>query len=331
MLILEPKVFGDARGFFFESFNRARVRGAAGIDAELRAGQPLALGAQRAARPALPDPSSRRASWCASIAGEVFDVAVDLRRSSPTFGRWVGVELSAENQRMIWIPPGFAHGFLVLSERAEFLYKTTDYYAPEHERTMLWNDPDLGIAWPLDGDAGARGEGRGRDAVSRSRGLPVKILVTGATARSGGSSRTLLPRSAKSSRSTATGLDLADRGGDPARGARGAPDVIVNAAAYTAVDQAETEPELAIAINGVAPGMLAEEAKRTRRAAGPLLHRLCVRRHQGRALRRGRRAQPAQRLRRDQARRRARDPGERLPHLILRTSWVYAARGRTSC
>jgi len=86
-----------------------------------------------------------------SLAGEVYDVVVDLRRSSPTFGKWIGERLSAENHRMLWVPPGFAHGFLVLSERAEFLYKTTDYYAPEHERSLLWNDPALGIEWPLAG------------------------------------------------------------------------------------------------------------------------------------------------------------------------------------
>ena len=104
------------------------------------------------------------------IAGEVFDVAVDLRRSSPTFGRWVGVVLSAENRRMLWVPPGFAHGFLALSESADFLYKTTDYWHPKHERTLLWNDPALGIDWPLAGAADPRRQGRRRHAA-RAGGL----------------------------------------------------------------------------------------------------------------------------------------------------------------
>ena len=107
------------------------------------------------------------------VAGEVFDVAVDLRRGSPTFGRCMGRALSAANKRMLWVPPGFAHGFLVLSEDAEFLYKTTDYWYPEHERTLLWNDPALGIAWPLAGRARARGQGRRRAPARRRRHLRV--------------------------------------------------------------------------------------------------------------------------------------------------------------
>lgn len=149
VLLIEPKVFGDARGFFFESYNR-RALAELNLHAEF-----VQDNHSRSARNVLrglhyqidhPQGKLVRVS-----AGEVFDVAVDLRRSSPNFGRSVGHVLSAENKRMMWIPPGFAHGFCVTSDFAEFLYKTTDYWYPEHERCLLWNDPDLAIAWPLQG------------------------------------------------------------------------------------------------------------------------------------------------------------------------------------
>jgi dTDP-4-dehydrorhamnose 3,5-epimerase len=146
VLIIEPKVFGDDRGFFFESWNVRAFR-AAGIDVGF-----VQDNHSRSARNVLRglhyQIQHAQGKLVRVIAGEVFDVAVDLRRSSPTFGKWEGVTLSAENKRMLWIPPGFAHGFLVVSEFAEFLYKTTEYWAPEHERTIAWDDPDLGIAWP---------------------------------------------------------------------------------------------------------------------------------------------------------------------------------------
>ncbi len=147
-LILEPQVFGDARGFFLESWNR-RTFAQLGLDVDFvqdnhsRSRQGVLRGLHYQVR-------QRQGKLVRVVAGAVFDVAVDLRRGSPTFGRWAGVELSAENRRMFWVPPGFAHGFLVLTESADFLYKATDYYAPEHERTLLWNDPDLAIDWPLD-------------------------------------------------------------------------------------------------------------------------------------------------------------------------------------
>jgi dTDP-4-dehydrorhamnose 3,5-epimerase len=147
--LIEPKVFGDARGHFYESWNRRTLR-EAGLDAEFvqdnhsRSGRGVLRGLHYQIEHA-------QGKLVRAIAGEVFDVAVDLRRVSPTFGRHVAVSLSAENRRMLWIPPGFAHGFLVVSGHAEFLYKTTDYWYPQHERTLLWNDPALGIAWPLDG------------------------------------------------------------------------------------------------------------------------------------------------------------------------------------
>lgn len=147
VMLIEPKVFGDARGFFFESYNR-RTLAKLGLVTEFvqdnhsRSEKNVLRGLHyQIERP--------QGKLVRVIAGEVFDVAVDLRRSSPTFGQWVGYLLSAENKRMLWIPPGFAHGFCVTSEVAEFLYKTTDYWYPEHERSLAWNDPDLAIAWPL--------------------------------------------------------------------------------------------------------------------------------------------------------------------------------------
>ncbi len=150
VLIVEPRVFGDARGFFMESWNR-RALAEAGLDVEFvqdnhsRSRRSVLRGLHYQIR-------NPQGKLVRVVAGEVFDVAVDLRASSPTFGRWVGVTLSEENKRLLWVPPGFAHGFLVLSPSADFLYKTTDYYHPEHERTLLWNDAEVGITWPLDGE-----------------------------------------------------------------------------------------------------------------------------------------------------------------------------------
>ena len=147
LLILEPEVYGDERGFFFESYNR-RALEAHGIPGDFVQDNHSrsARGVLRGLHYQIRQPQGKLVRV---VAGEVFDVAVDIRRSSPTFGQWIGEILSADNKRILWIPPGFAHGFLVLSEFAEFLYKTTDYWAPEHERTIAWNDPDLAIAWPV--------------------------------------------------------------------------------------------------------------------------------------------------------------------------------------
>ena len=147
-LILEPKVFGDARGFFLESYNRRVLAEAAGIRAEFVQDNHSrsARGVLRGLHYQLQQPQGKLVRVAS---GAVFDVAVDIRRSSPTFGKVACVELSDANQRMFWLPPGLAHGFLVVSESADFLYKTTDYYAPEHERCILWNDAELAIPWPL--------------------------------------------------------------------------------------------------------------------------------------------------------------------------------------
>ncbi|TLX58967.1 dTDP-4-dehydrorhamnose 3,5-epimerase [Stutzerimonas nosocomialis] len=149
VLVIEPKVFGDARGFFYESFNAARFEDATGIRREFVQDNhsKSQRGVLRGLHYQIQQPQGKLVRV---IAGEVFDVAVDLRRSSPTFGKWFGIHLNAESHRQVWIPEGFAHGFVVLSETAEFLYKTTDYYAPAHERSLLWNDPALGIEWPID-------------------------------------------------------------------------------------------------------------------------------------------------------------------------------------
>jgi len=147
VLLIEPRVFGDARGYFFESYNQ-RALAERGLAAEFVQDN-HSLSARGVLRGLHYQIEHAQGKLVRVTAGEVFDVAVDLRRSSASFGRWVGVTLSAENKRMLWIPPGFAHGFLVVSESAEFLYKTTDYWYPEFERCLLWNDSELDIAWPL--------------------------------------------------------------------------------------------------------------------------------------------------------------------------------------
>ena len=149
VLILEPKVYGDPRGFFYESFNAREFGEATGLpNAFVQDNHSKsARGVLRGLHYQIQHPQGKLVRV---VEGEVFDVAVDLRRSSPTFGKWVGERFSAENNRQMWVPPGFAHGFVVLSETAQFLYKTTDYWFPEHERSLLWNDPALGIVWPID-------------------------------------------------------------------------------------------------------------------------------------------------------------------------------------
>ena len=148
VLIIEPRVFGDARGFFYESFNQKAFNGATGLslnfvqDNHSRS----AKGVLRGLHYQIQQPQGKLVRV---VRGAVFDVAVDIRKSSPTFGKWVGLELSEDNHKQLWIPAGFAHGFLVTSDAAEFLYKTTDYYAPEHERCLAWNDQDIAIDWPL--------------------------------------------------------------------------------------------------------------------------------------------------------------------------------------
>ena len=151
VIIIEPKVFGDERGFFYESFNAKSFAEQTGIKASFVQDNhsKSAKGVLRGLHYQIQQPQG---NLVRVVAGEVFDVAVDIRKHSPTFGKWVGAMLSAENKRQMWIPEGFAHGFLVTSESAEFLYKTTDYYAPEFERSIFWNDPAIGIQWPVQGE-----------------------------------------------------------------------------------------------------------------------------------------------------------------------------------
>ena len=150
VLVVEPDCFGDQRGFFMETFNEREFQRLTGLrphfvqDNHSRSAGPVLRGLHYQ----ILQPQGKLVRV---VSGEVFDVAVDIRRWSPTFGRWVGLSLSAENHRQIWIPPGFAHGFLVQSESADFLYKTTDYWAPEQERCIAWNDPDIGVEWPIEG------------------------------------------------------------------------------------------------------------------------------------------------------------------------------------
>ena len=149
VLLIEPKVFGDERGFFFESFNQKAFNELTGLDVQF-----VQDNHSRSAKNVLRGlhyqlPPKAQGKLVRAVVGEVFDVAVDIRKDSPTFGKWVGEILSADNKRQLWIPPGFAHGFLVLSEAAEFLYKTTDYYAPELERSIAWDDPEVAVRWPI--------------------------------------------------------------------------------------------------------------------------------------------------------------------------------------
>jgi dTDP-4-dehydrorhamnose 3,5-epimerase len=151
MIVLEPRVFGDDRGFFYESFNQKAFQEATGLDVRFvqdnhsKSGKNVLRGLHYQVQ-------QPQGKLVRVVQGEVFDVAVDIRKNSPTYGQWVGMHLSAENKKQLWIPPGLAHGFVVLSETAEFLYKTTDYYAPALERCICWNDPDIGIEWPIEGE-----------------------------------------------------------------------------------------------------------------------------------------------------------------------------------
>lgn len=150
-MIIEPTVYGDERGFFFESFNEKKFKELTGVDTHFVQDNhsKSVKGVLRGLHYQL---QQTQGKLVRVVAGAVFDVAVDIRKSSPTFGQWVGVELSAENKRQLWVPPDFAHGFVTTSDSAEFLYKTTDYWAPEFERSILWNDPAIGIDWQLDGE-----------------------------------------------------------------------------------------------------------------------------------------------------------------------------------
>ena len=171
VLLLQPKVFGDARGFFFESYNRRAFEKATGVYVEFvqdnhsRSVKNVLRGLHYQIR-------QPQGKLVRVTLGSIWDVAVDLRRGSPTFGRWVAFELSAESKRMAWIPPGFAHGFLVTAETAEVQYRTTDYYAPEHERTLAWNDAGLAIPWPIEGEPILAAKDRGAKTLAEVDTFP---------------------------------------------------------------------------------------------------------------------------------------------------------------
>ncbi|PVY58108.1 MULTISPECIES: dTDP-4-dehydrorhamnose 3,5-epimerase [unclassified Simplicispira] len=173
VMLIEPKVFGDARGFFFESFNQKTFNDATGTDHQFvqdnhsRSCRGVLRGLHYQVSP------KAQGKLVRVVRGAVFDVAVDIRQGSPTAGQWVGVELTEDNYRQLWIPPGLAHGFLVLSESADFVYKTTDYYSPQHERSLAWNDPQLAIAWP---DLGKAPVLSGKDLA----GLSLAAVLAGA-------------------------------------------------------------------------------------------------------------------------------------------------------
>ena len=148
VLVIEPKVFGDSRGFFYESFNQKVFNEATGLDVNFVQDN-HSRGARGVLRGLHYQVQQPQGKLVRVVRGAVFDVAVDIRKGSPTFGKWEGIELTQDNHKQLWVPPGFAHGFVVTSESADFLYKTTDYYASEHERCIAWNDPVIGIQWPL--------------------------------------------------------------------------------------------------------------------------------------------------------------------------------------
>lgn len=158
VILFEPRVFGDDRGFFFESFNQRQFEEAVGYAVQFVQDNhsKSAKGVLRGLHYQMPPHAQGK--LVRVVQGEVFDVAVDIRKSSPTFGKWVGATLSAENKQQLWVPPGFAHGFITLSETAEFLYKTSNYYAPQSERSIIWNDSDVGINWPAGFDPALSGK-----------------------------------------------------------------------------------------------------------------------------------------------------------------------------
>jgi dTDP-4-dehydrorhamnose 3,5-epimerase len=263
ILLIEPRVFGDARGYFFESYNQKALADA-GVAAEFVQDN-HSLSARGVLRGLHYQIEHAQGKLVRVSAGEVFDVAVDIRRSSPTFGRSMSMTLSARNQRMLWIPPVRTRIPRVLSESAEFLYKTTDYWYPEFERCLLWNDSALDIAWPLAGTPTLAAEGRGWHSAGASRRLSVTrptILLTGANGQVGFELKRTLALHGDVVACDRSKLDLGDRNALAGTVRSVRPQVIVNAAAYTAVDRAESEIVQAEAINTIAPAILAEEAKR---------------------------------------------------------------------
>ncbi len=272
--IIEPKVFGDARGFFFESFNAREFAEQVepGVEFVQDNHSRSAKGVLRGLHYQI---QHAQGKLVRVVEGEVFDVAVDIRKSSPNFGKWVGVTLSAENHRQLWVPPGFAHGFVVLSESAQFLYKTTDYWFPEHERSIVWNDPAIGIDWPIDfepllaaKDAAGKRARRRRSLRIRSGRMSARearqtILVTGVNGRSAIELARTLQGLGNVVAVDARALDLAnlDQVRAVVRDVRPHADR-QSGGLHRGRQGGAARSTLAMRINGEAPGVLAEEAKK---------------------------------------------------------------------
>ena len=236
VLLLEPRVFRDERGFFLETWNARTFRNEIKLDVQFvqdnhsRSARDVLRGLHYQIR-------QPQGKLVRVARGQIFDVAVDLRKSRPTFGRWVGHELSEDNHRQLWIPPGFAHGFLVLSEIADVLYKTTDYYAPEHERCLIWNDPEVGIDWPLDHEPVLSAKDQSGLSFAKAEVFRVRLLVTGGNGQVGWELRRSLAAIGDVIALDRKACDLSRPHDLPGLIGEAKPDVIVNAAAYTAVDQ----------------------------------------------------------------------------------------------
>ena len=257
VLLFEPKVFGDERGFFMETF-RQSIFSDLNIDVNFVQDNHSASckNVLRGLHYQIKHPQGKLVRV---TMGEIYDVAVDLRKSSATFGHHIGVNLSASNKRMLWVPPGFAHGFLVLSEQAEFIYKCTDYYKPEYERSLLWSDPTLAINWPLE-----HGQKPGLSEKDFSGSLFadaeiffVKVVVTGVSGQLGCSLLDTVPEAIDVIGLSRLAIDFSSLGSIQNALSEAKPDAVINAAAYTAVDAAESDSSLAFSVNAEAVKELA--------------------------------------------------------------------------
>lgn len=326
VLVIEPDVFGDERGFFLESYNKRTFKELTGTDPDFvqdnhsRSARNVLRGLHYQIRQ--PQGKLVRVTY-----GEVFDVAVDLRKKSPMFGQWVGKRLSAQNKKQLWIPAGFAHGFVVLSDTAEFLYKTTDYYAPEHERCIRWDDPELAIRWPDGIEPILFRQGCARLIFLGSGSIFMRLLVTGCNGQMGWELMRCLQPLGEVVTADRRQMDLTNLDGIRTTLRDISPDVIVNAAAYTAVDKAEENETVAMLVNGQAPEVLAEEARKT---GALLIH------YSTDYVFDGKKTGPYTEddtLDPINTYGRSKLMGEEaiqavdVDHVILRTSWVYAARG----
>ena len=280
VLLLEPRVFRDDRGFFLETWNARAFRNVIKLDVQFVQDNHSrsSRGVLRGLHYQIRQPQGklvRVARGRYSMSPSIF--ANPARRS---VGGWA-MNSASDNHRQLWIPPGFAHGFLVLSEIADVLYKTTDYYAPEHERCLIWNDPEIGIDWPLDREPVLSAKDQSGLSFAKAEVIRVRLLVTGGNGQVGWELRRSLAAVGDVIALDRKACDLSRPHDLPDLIGKIEPDVIVNAAAYTAVDQAEEEEELATLVNGAAVGVLADRGAEARRSPYPLFHGLRVRWDQG--------------------------------------------------